>query len=282
MEDPWVRGSGWKKGTIPAAKCYMDHIEAYSTNECTINWNAPLAWLTGFVTGNTDDGIILGAVNLSPAADPSSVNKENAAAGQNADMGSVAADNGNGNASSDSGNGTDGGSTKEKNGMPSWLIVLIIMAVVAVLISIEIFVYKLIQVKKGQNYVTLTEKEKEKAAQVRNDTHQNGGDEPLPVEEPRGDDGLADLPPFTLSMDTVEETQVQELQPVYEQPQSVKQETPVSAMQPESAQVQTPVVPASPTQDVPASDYLYDAQGNPQMRILYDSKGNPVYVPLQK
>ena len=31
-----------------------------------------------------------------------------------------------------------------------------------------------------------------------------------------------------------------------------------------------------------ASPVLYDAQGNPQMRILYDSKGNPVYVPLQK
>ncbi len=49
MEDPWVRGSGWKKGEIPPQKCYLDHIEAWSVNECTINWNMPLAWLTSFL-----------------------------------------------------------------------------------------------------------------------------------------------------------------------------------------------------------------------------------------
>ena len=26
-------------------KCFVDHIEAWSTNEITINWNAPFAWL---------------------------------------------------------------------------------------------------------------------------------------------------------------------------------------------------------------------------------------------
>ncbi|MCR5148568.1 MAG: glycoside hydrolase family 9 protein [Eubacterium sp.] len=61
MEDPWVQGSGWKKGMIAPAKCYMDNIEAWSVNECTINWNAPLAWVTGFLTGYSEDGIIVGS-----------------------------------------------------------------------------------------------------------------------------------------------------------------------------------------------------------------------------
>ncbi|MBN2344527.1 MAG: glycoside hydrolase family 9 protein [Deltaproteobacteria bacterium] len=29
----------------PPAKCYVDHIEAYATNEVAINWNAALAWI---------------------------------------------------------------------------------------------------------------------------------------------------------------------------------------------------------------------------------------------
>ena len=32
----------------PPAMCYIDHIESYSTNEITINWNAPLVWLSSF------------------------------------------------------------------------------------------------------------------------------------------------------------------------------------------------------------------------------------------
>ncbi|MEU1670277.1 glycoside hydrolase family 9 protein [Streptomyces sparsogenes] len=31
-----------------AAKCYIDDIGSYSTNEVAINWNAPLAWLAAF------------------------------------------------------------------------------------------------------------------------------------------------------------------------------------------------------------------------------------------
>ena len=66
MEDPWVRGSGWKKGSIAPEKCYMDHIEAWSVNECTINWNAPLAWLTAYLceqNGGVVTGAHIGAVN---------------------------------------------------------------------------------------------------------------------------------------------------------------------------------------------------------------------------
>ena len=50
MEDPWVKGSGWKPGEIAPAKCYMDNIEAWSANECTINWNSPLAWLSAYLS----------------------------------------------------------------------------------------------------------------------------------------------------------------------------------------------------------------------------------------
>ncbi|NOK61394.1 MAG: glycosyl hydrolase family 5 [Chloroflexi bacterium AL-W] len=31
-------------------KCYIDDIESYSTNEVTINWNAPLAWIAHFLS----------------------------------------------------------------------------------------------------------------------------------------------------------------------------------------------------------------------------------------
>jgi endoglucanase len=29
--------------------CYIDDIQSWSTNELTINWNAPLAWIASFV-----------------------------------------------------------------------------------------------------------------------------------------------------------------------------------------------------------------------------------------
>ncbi|MFW6693559.1 glycoside hydrolase family 9 protein [Streptomyces sp. MAR4 CNX-425] len=42
----------------PPAMCYIDHIESYSTNEITINWNAPLAWIAGYADdlGAADGG----------------------------------------------------------------------------------------------------------------------------------------------------------------------------------------------------------------------------------
>ncbi len=47
----------------PPAMCYIDHIESYSTNEITINWNAPLAWIAGYA----DD---LGAAGGGPGPGP--------------------------------------------------------------------------------------------------------------------------------------------------------------------------------------------------------------------
>lgn len=47
IDDPYSKAAGLK-GCAPQ-KCFVDHIEAYSVNEITINWNAPLAWVTAWL-----------------------------------------------------------------------------------------------------------------------------------------------------------------------------------------------------------------------------------------
>jgi endoglucanase len=47
IDDPYAKAAGLK-GCAPE-KCFVDHIEAYSVNEITINWNAPLAWVTAWL-----------------------------------------------------------------------------------------------------------------------------------------------------------------------------------------------------------------------------------------
>ncbi len=47
LQDPYVQGAGLA-GCAPQ-KCFLDHIEAWSVNEITINWNAPLAWVTAYL-----------------------------------------------------------------------------------------------------------------------------------------------------------------------------------------------------------------------------------------
>ncbi len=49
MQDPYVGGLGCKRGTLASQKCYVDSAEAWSVNEITINWNAPLAWMTMYL-----------------------------------------------------------------------------------------------------------------------------------------------------------------------------------------------------------------------------------------
>ena len=56
LQDPWVKGMGWKPGGFPPQKCFLDNIESWSTNEVTINWNAPLAWVTGYLTEIAEEG----------------------------------------------------------------------------------------------------------------------------------------------------------------------------------------------------------------------------------
>ncbi|GAA2254148.1 endoglucanase [Streptomyces ruber] len=45
------------QGCAPAM-CYIDHIESWATNEITINWNAPLAWVASYLDdlGGGDQG----------------------------------------------------------------------------------------------------------------------------------------------------------------------------------------------------------------------------------
>jgi endoglucanase len=47
VQDPYARGAGLLGE--PPQKCFLDHIESWSTNEVTINWNAPFAWVIAFL-----------------------------------------------------------------------------------------------------------------------------------------------------------------------------------------------------------------------------------------
>jgi len=47
LQDPYAKAAGLK-GCKPQ-KCFIDHIEGWSVNEITINWNAPLAWVLSFL-----------------------------------------------------------------------------------------------------------------------------------------------------------------------------------------------------------------------------------------
>lgn len=46
----------------PAAKCYIDNWESYSTNEVTTYWNSPLIYMLSFI--NSDDEAVSGDINL--------------------------------------------------------------------------------------------------------------------------------------------------------------------------------------------------------------------------
>jgi endoglucanase len=47
FEDPYMQGAGLD-GCAPE-KCFIDNGEAWSANEVTINWNAPLAWVAAYL-----------------------------------------------------------------------------------------------------------------------------------------------------------------------------------------------------------------------------------------
>ncbi|MBQ8181703.1 MAG: glycoside hydrolase family 9 protein [Ruminococcus sp.] len=57
LQDPYVRALGFVPGdtTNPSQRCFVDSIEAWSTNEVTINWNAPLAWIASFMQDEAAD-----------------------------------------------------------------------------------------------------------------------------------------------------------------------------------------------------------------------------------
>ncbi|MDE6034951.1 MAG: glycoside hydrolase family 9 protein [Ruminococcus sp.] len=49
MQDPYIGGLGYKRGTLANQKCYVDNAEAWSVNEITINWNSPLVWISSYM-----------------------------------------------------------------------------------------------------------------------------------------------------------------------------------------------------------------------------------------
>ena len=145
MQDPWVQGIGWKKGQIPPQKCYLDHIEAWSVNECTINWNASLAWLTGFVA-QENGGIKVGAVNQSEKKENKTTEAETEKSKETTTEKSTKA--------ADTTDSEDITTTEESSGSGRksnlGVVALVAGAIIIGLISLEFFVYKLIQLKKKQ------------------------------------------------------------------------------------------------------------------------------------
>jgi endoglucanase len=47
LEDQHVMGLGLRGR--PPAKCYCDHLAAFSVNDCSVSWNASLAWVLAFL-----------------------------------------------------------------------------------------------------------------------------------------------------------------------------------------------------------------------------------------
>ncbi len=140
MEDPWVQGSGWKKGEIPPAKCYLDHIEAWSVNECTINWNEPLAWMTAFLCDATD-GIMVGSVSQADAIEPAE-NSTTAAADSDSESIMHTTKQAAAAAAQSEQDSNDGASH-----FPIKLLI-ILGAVLIGLIAVEVFVYKMVKLSK--------------------------------------------------------------------------------------------------------------------------------------
>lgn len=153
MQDPWVQGSGWKKGEIAPQKCYLDNIEAWCVNECTINWNASLAWLAGFTAQENGgieafEGIVLNSETTTPEIDrnnndddeddDSVIQKPTRKPSKDSDDKS----------SSSKKDSSDEKDNDKGNNRNLGLIAIIAAAIVAVVISIEVFVFKLIKMKK--------------------------------------------------------------------------------------------------------------------------------------
>ena len=59
LQDPYVRALGFVPGNADnsSERCYVDSIEAWSTNEVTINWNSPFAWIVSFMQDEAKDAV---------------------------------------------------------------------------------------------------------------------------------------------------------------------------------------------------------------------------------
>ena len=140
MQDPWVQGSGWKKGEIPPQKCYLDNIEAWSVNECTINWNASLAWLAGFTAQEaTDEGIV-----VTPHTNGKKSDKEESTTTKSKKTKTEKTTS-----KTTKAKKTDDDKDDDKNSGGLLKVGLIAGAAVIALISLELFIYKMAKLKKN-------------------------------------------------------------------------------------------------------------------------------------
>ncbi|MEE5990362.1 MAG: hypothetical protein V3G41_06750, partial [Lachnospiraceae bacterium] len=191
------------------------------------------------------------------------------------------------------------GTINGKKPMSGWLIALIVFGVVAVIVSIEIFVYKMLQMKKqdaaaaqgikldygnmNSDVAHTLEMEKEAVA----------ADTEVATEPPvQATDSVEASAPTTEGAQTpVSEAAVPYAAPATEA--AAPEITPAAAADkpasviefydPEAAKTNeysASVASDSPAVSPTAPEYLYDAWGNPQMRVLYDASGKPVYVPI--
>lgn len=147
MQDPWVQGSGWKKGQIAPQKCYLDHIEAWSVNECTINWNASLAWLAGFLA-EENGGIVVGETGRSAGIVNDGGEDESNAKATTAKTDKAGRTVTTTKAKAAKADNDESG----KSSAAVWIAVAIIVAVVALAgvilaIALMIFIYKMVKLK---------------------------------------------------------------------------------------------------------------------------------------
>ena len=73
MQDPYVGGLGYKRGAVASQKCFVDSAEAWSVNEITINWNAPLLWMASYLedAAPDPDKVVIGGGSSTTDPDPS-------------------------------------------------------------------------------------------------------------------------------------------------------------------------------------------------------------------
>jgi endoglucanase len=48
IEDPEAKSA--RLSSLPIAKRYLDVLGSFSTNEVALNWNAPLVWVTNWLS----------------------------------------------------------------------------------------------------------------------------------------------------------------------------------------------------------------------------------------
>lgn len=49
MRDEYIGGLGFERGLTAPQRCYVDSVEAWSVNSISIDWNAPLVWVSSFL-----------------------------------------------------------------------------------------------------------------------------------------------------------------------------------------------------------------------------------------